>query len=56
MAVYEYQCEKCKSTFTITQRISEHEESTPHPKCPECGSKKTHQIFTGFFAKTASKT
>ena len=56
MAFYEYLCEECRATFTVSQLISEHEESKTDPKCPECGSKNTRQLLSGFFAKTDSKT
>lgn len=56
MAIYEYHCQECKATFTITRTISEHERSKKAPECPECGSGKTEQLFSSFFAKTSSKT
>ena len=56
MAFYEYQCKECRATFTISQLISEHDKIKKEPPCPECGSKHTHQLFSGFFAKTDSKT
>lgn len=55
MAMYEFVCEDCEKTFTVTERISEHE-GHEHPKCPECGSKKTNQLFSAFFAKTSRKS
>jgi putative FmdB family regulatory protein len=55
MAMYEFVCEDCEKTFTVAERISEHE-GHEHPKCPKCGSKKTHQLFTAFFAKTSRKS
>ena len=56
MAFYEYRCEECKVTFTVSQLISEHEKTGKDPECPECGSTRTHQLLSGFFAKTDSKT
>jgi putative FmdB family regulatory protein len=56
MAFYEYQCEECKAIFTVSQLISEHDKIKQDPNCPECGSKHTHQLLSGFFAKTDSKT
>jgi putative FmdB family regulatory protein len=55
MAFYEYQCEECHATFTVSELISEHEK---HEKqsCPECGSERTHRVLGSFFAKTASKS
>lgn len=55
MARYEFVCEDCEKTFTVSERISKHE-GHEHPKCPACGSKKTHQLFTAFFAKTSRKS
>lgn len=55
MAVYEYRCEECDELFTVTESISKHE-GRKRPKCPECGSKKTSRMFSGFYAKTASKS
>lgn len=56
MAMYEYRCKECEHLFTVTQTISEHESHKGKPKCPECGSKKTERLWSGFFAKTASKS
>ena len=56
MAFYEYRCEDCKTTFTVSELISEHEEHEKEPECPECRSVRTQQILSGFFAKTDSKT
>ena len=56
MAFYEYRCEDCKTTFTVSELISEHEGHEHEPECPGCGSIRTHQLLSGFFAKTDSKT
>jgi putative FmdB family regulatory protein len=56
MALYEYECEECQTTFTVSQLISEHDRVRKAPMCPECGSTHTHQLLSGFFAKTDSKT
>lgn len=53
MPMYEYECEKCKKTFTLALSFKEHEEGAV---CPECGSKKVTQLISSFIAKTASKT
>lgn len=55
MAVYEYSCEDCKAVFTVSERISEHSEKKT-PECVECGSERTHRIFSSFYAKTSSKS
>ncbi len=56
MALYEYECDDCKSTFTVTQRISHHAKAKKQPECPECRSRHTHQLPSSFFARTSSKT
>jgi putative FmdB family regulatory protein len=56
MAIYEYLCEDCKKTFTTTERISEHEKKRRSPACPKCGGRKTHQLLSGFYVKTSSKS
>ena len=56
MAFYEYRCEDCNTTFIVSELISEHEEHEKSLKCPKCGNVRTHQILSGFFAKTDSKT
>lgn len=35
MPTYEYECDKCKKTFDIVQKMSD----KPLIKCPTCGSK-----------------
>ena len=56
MAIYEYRCDDCRKTFTVSQAISEHEAKPKTPACPKCGSRKTRQLFSTFFAKTSSKS
>jgi putative FmdB family regulatory protein len=56
MAFYEYWCEDCKKTFTVSELISEHEEHEKGLECPKCGGVRTKQLLSGFFAKTDSKT
>lgn len=55
MAVYEYRCEDCETTFERREPMSEHE-GGGHPKCPECGSRKTRQVMSGFYAETSKKS
>jgi putative FmdB family regulatory protein len=56
MATYEYQCEDCRKTFAIRERISEHvEKKRKRTECPRCHGHHTHQCFTPFYAKTSSK-
>lgn len=57
MAIYEYLCEACDRTFVVTELISQHEKrSERRPSCPHCKSRRTRQLFSGFYAKTESKT
>ena len=56
MATYEYQCEDCKKTFAVRERISQHgEKGHRRPVCPKCHGRHTHQLFSTFYAKTSSK-
>jgi putative FmdB family regulatory protein len=54
MPMYEYECEKCKKTFTVALSFKEHDQGVA--ACPGCGSKKVNQLISSFIAKTASKT
>jgi putative FmdB family regulatory protein len=54
MPMYEYECEKCKKTFTLALSLKEHEQGVA--ACPACGSKNVSQLISSFIAKTASKT
>lgn len=54
MATYEYRCRECEHTFERREPISEHR-SGGHPECPSCGSRKTRQLMSPFFADTAKK-
>jgi putative FmdB family regulatory protein len=54
MPMYEYECGKCKKTFTVALSLKEHEQGVA--ACPGCGSRKVSQLITSFIAKTVSKT
>ena len=54
MAIYEYRCDDCKTTFTVSEVISEHEEHEKGPECPKCGSVQTHQLLSGFFVRISA--
>lgn len=57
MATYEYRCEDCSKTFTVRERMSEHDdEKRDHPACPHCDSQRTVQQFGRFYAKTSVKS
>ena len=55
MPAYEYECRDCKRDFTIYLSIKEYEEK-PRITCPHCGSDNVHKKFSGFYAKTSSKS
>lgn len=54
MATYEYRCEACKKSFTLIQRISEHDKAKV--SCPKCKSVKVKQQISGFQVKTSRKS
>lgn len=57
MAVYEYRCADCDSTFAVTERISQHEKhSRRKPTCPQCKGRRTSRVYSSFYAKTSSKS
>lgn len=43
MPAYDYRCQKCKTIFEKTQRISE----PAGADCPECGSAECERLITG---------
>ena len=47
MAVYEYECKKCSSSFEIRCGIKD---SRKNVKCTECGSRRVSQVFGAFTA------
>lgn len=56
MATYEYRCDDCRKAFTVTQPIPVQGARPRRPACPKCGGRKTHQLFSTFFAKTSNKS
>lgn len=54
MPTYEYQCEKCGHEFDVVEHIAAHRDRPP--TCPKCKSKQTHQVTSGFYAKTVRKS
>ena len=44
MPTYDYVCEDCGKRFTLFLSLSKKDEA----RCPECGSQKVRQLFTGF--------
>ena len=54
MPTYEYQCEACKSEFSLILSIVEHEKGKA--TCPKCQSEQVKQLFSTFIAKTSRKS
>jgi putative FmdB family regulatory protein len=54
MAEYEFECRRCKKTFTIFMRISER--ATAKISCPGCGSEDVEALMQAFTARTAKKS
>lgn len=38
MIDYPFECQSCQAQFT-------HDKQDGHPKCPQCGSKRTERVF-----------
>jgi putative FmdB family regulatory protein len=54
MPTYDFQCEKCKKKFTLTETFSDHDRHAE--ACPKCGSKQVKQLISNVYAKTAKKS
>jgi len=54
MPTYEYQCDKCRHRFAVTEPMSKH--GARAPACPRCKSRSTRQLTSAFFAKTIRKS
>jgi putative FmdB family regulatory protein len=54
MPTYEFVCEKCNKTFTLTMRVSEYEKKKI--QCPKCKGKKTKQLISSFQTVTSKKS
>jgi putative FmdB family regulatory protein len=54
MPIYEFLCQKCNKSFTLTMAISEHEKKKF--RCPECKSIRVKQQITSFQTKTSRKS
>ena len=47
MPIYEFDCLKCKNTFTLMLSLSEYEEEAKAGvRCPKCQSKKVEQLVS----------
>jgi putative FmdB family regulatory protein len=54
MPTYEYECQKCGNTYSLTMTIREHDKLKP--RCPKCKSTKTRQIMSTFHTVTTRKS
>ena len=54
MPVYEYVCEECGKSFSVTMRISEHGQK--EVRCAFCQGKDVRQTFSSFYVKTSKKS
>lgn len=53
MPIYEFQCADCGARFEVRASFSEKDKGLK-PKCPQCGSENTGQVFGRlvFYAKS----
>jgi putative FmdB family regulatory protein len=54
MPTYEYRCEKCAKTFSVSMSIADHDKGGA--TCPECKGRSVVQQYTAFYAKTSKKS
>jgi putative FmdB family regulatory protein len=54
MPEYDYKCEACGKSFSVTLGIAEHEKK--RIKCPKCDSRKVRQRISSFVAMTSKKS
>ena len=45
MPLYDYQCDQCQAVFEVRATFKE-KAAGLEPGCPQCPSKKTHQLLT----------
>ena len=55
MPFYDYECKDCGTTFTEQETFEEHERRR-NLKCPECGSRRTHQLVPASHVQTSKKS
>jgi putative FmdB family regulatory protein len=55
MAYYEYECQKCRHVFTVSESFDEHDRQRK-PACPNCGSKNVRQLLSAVHVKTSKKS
>jgi putative FmdB family regulatory protein len=54
MPTYEFLCDKCKKTFTLSMSIPDYEKKKY--SCPKCKSKKLKQQISAFQTVTSKKS
>jgi len=54
MPTYDFTCEKCKKSFTLTLKLAEYEKKKY--QCPKCNSKKVKQNIVAFQTITSTKS
>jgi putative FmdB family regulatory protein len=55
MPLYEFECAKCKTTFTEKETFEEHDRHRK-VKCPKCGSTDVHGLMGAVGVKTSKKS
>jgi putative FmdB family regulatory protein len=54
MPSYEFECQSCHGTFTLSLSLRERESATI--ACPSCGSGQVQQLVSSFMVKTSKKS
>jgi len=54
MPTYDYRCENCAKTFSVTLSMSERDKV--NIACPGCNKDKVVPIYSTFYAKTSKKS
>ena len=54
MPTYDFTCEKCNKSFTLTLKLAEYEKKKY--QCPKCNSKKVKQNISAFQTITSKKS
>lgn len=54
MPTYDYRCENCAKTFSVTLSMSERDKG--NIACPVCKKNKVVQLYSTFYAKTSKKS
>ena len=54
MPIYEFRCAKCRTRFTLSMSIPEHDRR--RPARPKCSARDVVAVLSPFFAKTIRKS